>query len=313
MSEISSVPDLQEMEVQAVVDFAKEIVEKNKTVKMEQLFNVAKKRLKLNDLGLKRILKYLFDNKILIEGSKIIKSEVLSNEIRGMIFNFVKIYPGINFSALRNNLFKEFDKNDTNIGTGQIIWHLEVLLKFKCLKKVEYKNYTLYSPYNMDTEQVIYYFLLRDKINRKVIDALIENEPLKQADIPKIINELKGSVYYHLEIMKTEKILKSEKKQDAGAIEVCIESNKKSSIMEIYNDIENKLQKLNEKSKVQKLETKEAISEQNIKHETIEEINEKEKIPIIKSNGVIEKEPGKEEKPIKKEKKEESKEKIKIM
>jgi len=313
MSEISSVPDLQEMEVQAVVDVAKEIVEKNKTVKMEQLFNIAKKRLKLNDLGIKRILKYLFDNKILIEGSKIIKSEVLSNEIRGMIFNFVKIYPGINFSALRNNLFKEFDKNDTNVGTGQIIWHLEVLLKFKCLKKVEYKNYTLYAPYNMDSEQVVYYFLLRDKINRKIMDSLIENEPLKQADIPKIINELKGSVYYHLEIMKTEKILKSEKKQDAGAIEVCIESNKKSSIMEIFYDIENRLHKLNEKYKFQKLETKETISEQNIKQEKLEKVTENATIPIIKTNKLLEKEPEKAEKPIKKEKKEESKEKIKIV
>ena len=122
--------------VQAVINIAKEIVEENKIIKMEKLFNIAKKRLGIHNQKLNYILKYLLDNKILIEGSKIIKSEALSNENRAAIFKFIKKYPGVNFSALKNNVLP-----DSNIGTGQIIWHLEILENFKYINIMNFKPY----------------------------------------------------------------------------------------------------------------------------------------------------------------------------
>ncbi|MFX1385241.1 MAG: hypothetical protein ACFFBP_22735 [Promethearchaeota archaeon] len=276
MSSISGIQDLDQMEIRAVLEVAKELVYKNRVVKIEVLFNIAKRRLKLKSLGLKLILKYLFENKILVEGSKIIKSEVLSNEMRALIYKFIQKYPGVNFSALKNNLTSEFDEYDIKMGTGQLIWHVEILMKYEFLRKIEFKKYTLYFPYIMDPEHAKYYFLLRDQINRKIIKTLIEKDSLKQADIPNIINELKGSVYYHIKSLKKENILNSETR--SGALEVWLNQEKRALIIEILDEIEQKLSELKEKYNVKKVEDKEDI-EEKIEEEQ-EDVVERELIEI---------------------------------
>ena len=281
LKKVSSVSEIYQMEMQAVIEVAKELVDKNKTVKVEQLFNVAKRRLKLNAEGLKQILKHLFDNKILVEGSKMIKSEVLSNEIRNLLYKFINKYPGVNFSALKKNFLREFGKNGFSIGTGQYIWHLEVLRKFNWLKTVKFKNYTLYCPYDMETEHVIYYFLMRNKINRKILSKLIENEPLKQAKLPNVINELKGSVYYHITTMKDVNLLLSEKK--SGGLEVSIIPEKSSLIIEILGDVENKLHELHERKMSIKSKPKEVIHEKKPEVISTQKVEEKAETKEAKS------------------------------
>ena len=226
--------------IQAVINIAKEIAEQNKIVKMEKLFNTSKKRLGINSQKLKFILKYLFDNKILIEDSKIIKSEALSNENRAEIFKFIKKYPGVNFSALKNNVLPE-----SNLGTGQIIWHLEILMNFRYINKMTFKKYTLYLPYEMAPEQALLYFLLRDRINRKIIKILNDKGSMKQADIPQAINESKGNIYYHIKTLNEEKLLISEK--ISGNLEARLNAVNKDLLIEIIEDVENKLINLKKK------------------------------------------------------------------
>ena len=85
-------------------------------------------------------------------------ANVLSNDIRELIFNFIKRYPGVNYSALKNNLFSEFDLNDMKMGNGQIAWHLEVLLKFKFIRKLKFKKYVIYFPFEMEPQHAKFYF-----------------------------------------------------------------------------------------------------------------------------------------------------------
>jgi len=312
MSNMSGIQDLDQMEIRAVLEVAKELVYKNRVVKIEDLFNIAKRRLKLKSVGLKLILKYLFENKILIEGSKIIKSEVLSNDVRVLIYKFIQKYPGVNFSALKNNLTSEFDDYDIKIGTGQLIWHVEVLMKFEFLRKLKFKKYSLYFPYIMEPEHALYYFLLRDQINRKIIKTLIEHGSLRQADIPNIINELKGSVYYHIKTLIKKNILNSETR--SGALEVWLKQEKRALIIEILDEIEQRLNELKEKYNVKKVEDKELVGEKmelkhkiNISADTIEEkqVDEVERELI----GLIEEK----EKSEKKEKKRERENRIKLL
>lgn len=229
-----------QMKIQAVTNIAKEIVEENKIVKMEKLFNIAKRRLGIHTQKLNYILNYLLDNKILIEGSKIIKSEALSNENRAAIFKFIKKYPGVNFSALKNNVLP-----GSNIGTGQIIWHLEILMNFRYINKMNFKNFTLYLPYEMAPEQALSYFLLRNRLNRNIIKILNDKGSMRQADIPQVINESKGNIYYHIKILNKERLLISEK--ISGDLEARLNPVNKDLLIEIIEDIEDKLINLKKK------------------------------------------------------------------
>lgn len=46
----------------------------------------------------------------------------------------------------------------------------------------------------MAPETALSYFLLRNRINRKIIKILNDKGSMKQADIPQVINESKGNV-----------------------------------------------------------------------------------------------------------------------
>ena len=54
--------------VKKVLEIAEEIMSKNKVLNVENLYNIAKKRLKLPRNGLLSIIQFLINKKLLIEG-----------------------------------------------------------------------------------------------------------------------------------------------------------------------------------------------------------------------------------------------------
>ena len=72
------------------------------------------------------------NKKILVEGSKFSKETVLSNHIRKGILNYIRANLGVHFSDLRKTALPE------EMGSsGQLVWHLEMLLKFDYITKIK--------------------------------------------------------------------------------------------------------------------------------------------------------------------------------
>jgi len=179
--------------VKRVIEIAEEIMSKNKVLNIETLYNVAKKSLKLPRNGLLFIIQFLINKKILIEGSKFSRETVLSNPTRRGIYNFIRVNPGAHFSILRKRAL-----SDESGSSGQLIWHLELLLNFNYINKIKVGNYTVFLPNEMEGELGMINFLLRDKINRKIIDLLTTQNSIKNSEIFKKIDEKREIVNYRL-------------------------------------------------------------------------------------------------------------------
>jgi predicted transcriptional regulator len=228
---ISKSNGLDQPDVQAVINIAEELIRKNKLIQIDLLYKIAKRRLKLESETLLSIINLLLKKKILVEGSKLTKSSALLNQYRSEIFNFIKTYPGVHFSVIKRETIPEGS-------SGQFIWHINVLLKFYFIKEVKIKNYTLFIPTDMDDEFGTFFFLLRDKINLKIVKYLDKNEPFEVAQIPNKILESKGSVYYHIKTMKDYNVLYSKKNDITGNKEVWLNPEKKPLFIQIANNIE---------------------------------------------------------------------------
>ncbi|NVM37135.1 MAG: hypothetical protein HWN81_16170 [Candidatus Lokiarchaeota archaeon] len=187
---------LEHPSVKKVLEIAEEIMNKNKVLNVENLYNLAKKRLKIPKRGLLSIIHFLLNKKILIEGSKFSKETLFSNKLRYNIYQFIKTTGGSHFSLIRKNVIA--DHSDNLGSSGQLIWHLEMLLKFRYIKKVKVGNYSVFLPFEMDEELGTINFLLKDKINRKILNILIEQESIKESDVYKLINEKRENVYYRI-------------------------------------------------------------------------------------------------------------------
>ena len=125
---------LEHPDVQNVIDIAEELVEKNKIIQIDLLYKIAKRRLRLESETLFSIIDLLLKKKIIVEGSKLTKRQVLLNHYRSDIYTFIKTYPGVHFSVIRREVLAEGSP-------GHFIWHLNALKKLDFIKEIKVKNY----------------------------------------------------------------------------------------------------------------------------------------------------------------------------
>ena len=188
---------LEHPSVQKVIKIAENIVSQNKTLDVETLYNRAKRILQIPRKGLLRIIQMLINRKILIEGSKYTRRSVLNNPLRKTLYFFIKENLGAHFSDIRKNVFTPGDQDDLG-SAGQFIWHLEMLLKFKYIKKIKVKNFTVFIPIEVSDEVGELYFILRDDLNRKIVELIRNSGPLQRSDVYKNLEEKRETIYYRI-------------------------------------------------------------------------------------------------------------------
>jgi len=210
---------LEHPSVKQVIEIAEEMLDENKILNIDTLYYRAKKRLKIPSKGLKAIIQILINNRILVNRSKFTKRTLLSNTTRKMIYNFIRSNLGSHFSLIK----KVGISSDMAGSPGELIWHLDMLIKFNYVKKLKVKNYTIFLPIDVDDESGIIYFFLRDDLYRKIITHVFSSEPKERAQIHKFIGENRETIYYRiqnliefqiLELLTDNKIILNPKKRD---------------------------------------------------------------------------------------------------
>ena len=181
--------------VMQVIEIAEEILDENKILDIETLYNRAKKHLKIPSKGLKIIIQILINNKILVNRSKFTKRTVLSNNKRKIIFNFIQQNIGAHFSLIKN----AWASNGELGSPGELIWHLDMLNKFNYIKRLTLKNYTIFIPFDVDDESGKIYFVLQDELYRKILTFVISSNIQERSAIYKNIGENRETTYYRIQ------------------------------------------------------------------------------------------------------------------
>ena len=196
-SEIISRPiSLEHPNVKRVLKIAEDIMSANKVLNIDNLYHIAKRTLKIPRKGLLSIIQFLINKKILIEGSKYSRKTVLLNRTRNKIYKFIKKHQAVHFSHIRKTIGE--DSSSEGASSGQLIWHLEMLIKFNYIKKLKLGNYTIFSPIELDEEPAIINFLLHDTLNKEIISLVHSKKSLKRSKIYKILEQKRETVYYHV-------------------------------------------------------------------------------------------------------------------
>jgi predicted transcriptional regulator len=185
--------------VKGVIRIANEVLKEGRVLNIEYLYRRAKRELKIPREGLLTIIQYLVNKKILINGSKFTKDSVLENDIRNLVYSYIQQNIGLHFSAIKRDLVK-FLKG-SQIGVGQLIWHLEMLLKFNLIKSFELGNHTIFIPVKMDENIAKIYYLARNLVRNKILRHLNEIERSTRPQIAEGIQESRENVYYHIKIL----------------------------------------------------------------------------------------------------------------
>ncbi len=154
-----------------VIDLIQEYLDQNRYFNKQKIVSYLSYRLKESSVdisreGIRYILKTLAEKKYIMEGSKLIREEVLSNENREQIYRYIKSHPGTNF----NGIYKSLDLN-----IPVVEWHLSVLIKFGCVIKMKFGNQDAYFHVSVKPKNYAFYHILSKKKSRKVIEYLMKN------------------------------------------------------------------------------------------------------------------------------------------
>ena len=214
--------------VKHVIEIAEEILNEKKILNIDTLYYRAKKRLKIPRKGLNAIIQFLINHKILVNRSKFTRRTVLSNSTRKIIYNFIQSKIGSHFSLIK----KLGISQDLAGSSGELIWHLDMLMKFNYIKKLSLKNYTIFLPFDIDEESGKIYFVLQDELYSKILNSLISNDSQERSQIYKSLGENRETIYYRINNLIEFQILES-----LPSNKVSINPEKKELIINILNTL----------------------------------------------------------------------------
>ncbi|MFX1460021.1 MAG: hypothetical protein ACFFBT_11175 [Promethearchaeota archaeon] len=215
--------------VKKVIQIALKLTKEHRLINTELLYNRAKKELQIPKNGLKTIIQLLLNKKVLVDRSRLTRQTVLNNQIRYELYLIIKTIIGVHFSLLKELISIQKDRD---VGVGQLNWHLEKLLKFNLIKKVKVKKFIIFLPIEIDKNNGILYFILRDEINRRIVNFIFEQGITNRSEIHKQLKLKREKLYYRIKKLIEFNILS--RFEDESSI--TINPNKKNLLRDVLNN-----------------------------------------------------------------------------
>ncbi|MHA2290189.1 MAG: hypothetical protein ACXABG_15495 [Promethearchaeota archaeon] len=189
--------------IKKVLEIAEEILQQKQVLTLDKLFSRAKRTLKIPNSGLKSIIQYLVNKKILVDQSRFTRISVMSNPVRKRLYYTIRKNIGVHLAAVK----KLLQQNNPNLGVGQLLWHVDMLIKFDYIKSIKVGNYLILLPKELDDEYGRISFFLRDELNWRILKLLNSEGQLKRSEIYKVLNESRELIYYHVKNLIDYKLL----------------------------------------------------------------------------------------------------------
>lgn len=144
-------------------------------------------------ITIKEYKAYFIKRKYIKKGkSYLTLTDIFENENRINILTQILNNPGIH----QNALLKSCD-----LQKGQLQWHLDVLLKYRIIKKEKHGQYTIYFPITSSIESIENFKNLptKSETRSKILELIEKNPGISSSEIAKKTNLARNTVKYHVD------------------------------------------------------------------------------------------------------------------
>ena len=153
----------------------------------------------INMKGIEEILKSLVKKKIIVEGSKLSIDEILKNEKRKKIYDFILDNPGTYFYKIVTKL---------GISNHVVVWHLKMLLKFNFIKVEKFENHNVYFDAQFNVKNSKFAYITSKEKGKKIIDYLRENDfGTSKSQLSNALNMHPNTISKYLKMLEQFKII----------------------------------------------------------------------------------------------------------
>ena len=126
--------------------------------------------------------------------SKIKKKHPLENKMRELIYEYIELKPGENYSSIKKTL---------GLANGTLVYHLKILKKENLIRSVSNGRYKRFYPFESDEldKSMIYDHdgpqMLTD-LQKKIIEKIEEQPEISQIEVARSLGVSKQVVSYHI-------------------------------------------------------------------------------------------------------------------
>lgn len=186
-----------------VLRITEEIVRKGQVIKIGLLQRMARKKLNFPFEEIDAAIYQLILKKVIVPEKRLTKMNVMANEKRQQILDYVNEQPGAHLRELREQL---------NLNPHVANWHLKVLESFNLIRRRKYLKYRVYFPadFNKSDEEPLL-ALKNDKALRIFLE-INENPQLSFDELRKLSDQSPKVIRYHLDRLKNSGIVDLQEK-----------------------------------------------------------------------------------------------------
>jgi len=155
-------------EEKVILNIVHEYLDKNRQFTFEEILPYINSRIRLSSSnisneGVRKILKSLTNKKLIVEGSKLTKNDILNNKKRKEIYQFINENPGTYFNRIVHGL---------NYSNHIVVWHLNMLLKFNFITKEILENHDIYFNASTEFKDIRSKYFTTKKKSQKIINFM---------------------------------------------------------------------------------------------------------------------------------------------
>lgn len=196
--------------------------ENRKQFTFKNLLKVCNSQLNYSEKEIFFNLQKLYERNILIEERQLVKTEILDNDNRKLIYQLIVENPGIHLSEL---------VEQTAIPLQTCSWHLIILQQFNLIKSIRYKNRSCFGNTNISDENLKIFHILRNKLNTNVLKEISQNSQTTFSNVSEKLKIAPSTLHYHInELRKAGLILVSEE-GPSQILKICSEKQLNDFLM----------------------------------------------------------------------------------
>lgn len=174
-----------------IYEITKKYLQKYPHFSIEGLYGFCKRNCKLTDDEIIQIIQSFLRKKVFIPGTRLTKENILRNEKRSEILEFISANPGMKFTQIIKY---------HRIGPHAGRWHIEVLKKFGFITERKFTIFKVYFQINFPNDKEPIVSILRNPNTLKIYSILKEYS-FNPNDLSKILDLHHSTIQYHLDRM----------------------------------------------------------------------------------------------------------------
>ena len=191
-----------------VLGIVREYLSKKPFFSMKDIVEFINNRVRHNpDINKNRIeliIKSLIKKRVIIPGTKLMKSDITRNITRNEIYKYIKQNPGKNI----NEIMKTH-----NLGSNLALWHLSALEKFQFVRSKKIRNRCVFFKFDSDPKfDQLHYYLAND-IVQSIIKLMKNERPLKITEIVDSLKKNHNTIKKYLDALTNLKLVEIEKEK----------------------------------------------------------------------------------------------------